>query len=74
MNLFGKLFFRGILKNRPVLGEQVLQELVDDGLLKFSYFLVDSRGRGAKQWRNQGGGANGQLPISFFELPIVIFK
>ena len=50
MNLFGKLFFRGILKNRPVLGEQVLQELVDDGLLKFNYFLVDSRGRGVKSY------------------------
>ena len=37
--------FRGIIKNKPALGERALQELIQDNLLKLNYFLVDSRGR-----------------------------
>ncbi|CAF2055847.1 unnamed protein product [Rotaria magnacalcarata] len=40
----------GILKNRPALGEQALQELMNDGLLKFNYFLTDIRGRNVKSY------------------------
>lgn len=43
-------FSSGILKNRPALGEQALQELINDGLLKFNYFLTDIRGRNVKSY------------------------
>lgn len=44
------LFFRGIIKNRPALGERALQELKDDNLLKFTYFLTDIRGRNVRSY------------------------
>ncbi|CAF3932192.1 unnamed protein product [Rotaria sp. Silwood1] len=34
----------GIIKNRPALGERALQELMNEHLLKFNYFLTDTRG------------------------------
>ncbi|CAM4975240.1 unnamed protein product [Rotaria socialis] len=40
----------GIIKNRPALGERALQELLKDNLLKFNYFLLDSRGRVVKSY------------------------
>ncbi|CAF1265098.1 unnamed protein product [Adineta ricciae] len=40
----------GILKNRPALGEQALRELINNGLLKFNHFLIDSRGRKLKSY------------------------
>ncbi|UJR06732.1 hypothetical protein I4U23_011021 [Adineta vaga] len=40
----------GILKNRPALGEQALKELINDGLLKFNYFLLDARNRKIKSY------------------------
>jgi hypothetical protein len=43
-------FFRGIIKNRPALGERALQELMADSLLKFNYFLTDVRGRNVKSY------------------------
>jgi hypothetical protein len=42
--------FRGIIKNRPALGERALQELLDAKLLKFNYFLTDARGRNVKSY------------------------
>jgi hypothetical protein len=44
------MFFRGIIKNRPALGERALQELLADNLLKFNYFLTDVRGRNVKSY------------------------
>ncbi|CAF2823305.1 unnamed protein product [Rotaria sp. Silwood2] len=40
----------GIIKNRPALGERALQELMNDHLLKFNYFLTDTRGRNVKSY------------------------
>ncbi|CAF3780170.1 unnamed protein product [Rotaria socialis] len=40
----------GIIKNRPALGERALQELLEDNLLKFNYFLTDIRGRNIKSY------------------------
>ncbi|CAM4833084.1 unnamed protein product [Rotaria magnacalcarata] len=40
----------GTLKNRPALGEQALQELLKDNLLKFNHFLTDTRGRVVKSY------------------------
>ncbi|UJR12557.1 hypothetical protein I4U23_016733 [Adineta vaga] len=40
----------GIIKNRPALGERALQELMNDNLLKFNYFLTDIRGRNVKSY------------------------
>ncbi|CAF3956621.1 unnamed protein product [Rotaria sp. Silwood2] len=40
----------GIIKNRPALGERALQELINDNLLKFNYFLTDVRGRNVKSY------------------------
>lgn len=40
----------GIIKNRPALGERAIQELLDDNLLKFNYFLTDIRGRNIKSY------------------------
>ncbi|CAF0877778.1 unnamed protein product [Adineta ricciae] len=40
----------GIMKNRPALGEKALQELINDNLLKFNYFLIDTRGRNVKSY------------------------
>lgn len=39
------LFSSGIIKNYPVFGQQALQELMQDNLIKFNYFLADVRGR-----------------------------
>lgn len=44
------LVFRGIIKNRPALGERALQELLNDNVLKFNYFLTDARGRNVKSY------------------------
>lgn len=44
------MYFRGIIKNRPALGERALQELLADNLLKFNYFLTDVRGRNVKSY------------------------
>ena len=38
------------MKNRPALGERALQELINDGLLKYNYFLVDVRDRNTKSY------------------------
>ncbi|CAF2823290.1 unnamed protein product [Rotaria sp. Silwood2] len=40
----------GIVKNRPALGERALQELMNYHLLKFNYFLTDTRGRNVKSY------------------------
>ena len=42
--------FRGIIKNRPALGERALQELLEANLLKFNYWLTDVRGRNVKSY------------------------
>lgn len=38
------------MKNRPALGERALQELINDGLLKYNYFLIDVRDRNTKSY------------------------
>lgn len=43
-------FSSGIIKNRPALGERALQELLEDNLLKFNFFLTDIRGRNIKSY------------------------
>ena len=43
-------FRRGIIKNRPALGERALQELKDDNLIKFNYFLTDIRSRNVRSY------------------------
>jgi hypothetical protein len=38
------------LKNRPALGEIAIQQLLDDNLLKFNFFLTDVRGRNVRSY------------------------
>lgn len=52
---------RGIIKNRPALGEQALQELMKDNLLKFNYFLTDARGRNVKSYMKAPIPSQGDL-------------
>jgi hypothetical protein len=41
---------RGLIKNKPALGEQALHELVADNLLKYNYFLTGDRDRKLKSY------------------------
>jgi hypothetical protein len=42
--------YRGIIKNRPALGERAIHELMQDNLLKFNYFLINARGYNVKAY------------------------
>ncbi|CAF1421797.1 unnamed protein product [Adineta ricciae] len=40
----------GIIKNRPALGERAINELMQDNLLKYNYFLTNIRGHNVKAY------------------------
>ncbi|CAF1345831.1 unnamed protein product [Rotaria sordida] len=40
----------GIIKNRPALGERAINELMQDNLLKYNYFLTNARGYNVKAY------------------------
>ena len=42
--------FSGIIKNRPALGERAINELMQDSLLKYNYFLTNARGYNVKSY------------------------
>ncbi|CAF4001829.1 unnamed protein product [Rotaria sordida] len=45
-----KDYYNGIIKNRPALGERAINELMQDNLLKYNYFLTNARGYNVKAY------------------------